>query len=806
MSAFTRSSRRDLFATMSLSLLSGAVVAQDTGREVMLEEVIVTAQKRAESLSDVPLAVTALSAERLQDAGIVNLEGVKNLAPGFFMVPTPQGNAISIRGVFSGTNGGFEQSVGTYVDGLYHGRGQQARVPFLDLERVEVLRGPQSILFGKNSVAGALNITTARPTSSLDGYVSALYEPTYDEQLYTAMLAGPLGTDRLRGRVAARYREYGGNIENLTKHVDESVMEEKGVRGWLEFDLTDAVQLSFKAEHNEFNSIGRAYEVVDDIPATRPGAVTYAQTLFNLGAALGQPVDPSVLNNFPDGKRSANAPEFSDNTLDEFAFYVDWALGEHTLTAITGYTEYEFSESTDADITAAPLLVQLLDEDFEQWSQEIRLASPTGGRFEYLGGVYWEKTEVNQLTRLPFTPDSLVTPIAAQSAASGVLAAGGTPAQAAAAAAAVRAALPNTDGPRAFSQKSESYAAFLQGSWNISDAFRANAGLRYTTEDKEASRTISWTDLNGNPLPAAQMAVVANINRSLLNKTAHAVEGGRSEDHWLPSLGLQYDIGDDAMVYATWTKGAKGGGYDAISNNAPENGGSFEFEPERAESYEVGAKTTLGGVLELNLAAYFTDFKDLQVSTFDGVGYNVTNAGASEIQGVELDSRWQATSNLLFSLSVAYTDFEFKEFIGPCPVVIGTAAMPRTARCDNAGKPNQYVADWTGSASVDYRIPIGSFELRTVLDLYYSSDYYASPNLDEKQRQEAYTKLNGRLAFGPDDGQWDIALVGKNLTDELIMPYGADLPLSNSLTAGGFSAMRYVEPGRSVAVQATLRF
>jgi len=267
MSRTTRSSHRDLALAISLALLSSAAVAQGQGAAA-LEEIVVTAQKRSESLSDVPVAISAVSAEKIRDAGVNNLENLKNYVPSFFMVPNATGNSIAIRGVFSGTNNGFEQSVGTYVDGLYHGRGQQSRAPFLDLERVEVLRGSQSILFGKNSVAGALNVTTARPTKFMEGSFSALYEPEYEEKLYTLVLSGPL-TDRLRGRVATRFRDYGGNVRNLTLSRDEANQEEGAIRGWLEFDLTDDVKLSFKAEHDEFDVTGRAYEINQELPATR---------------------------------------------------------------------------------------------------------------------------------------------------------------------------------------------------------------------------------------------------------------------------------------------------------------------------------------------------------------------------------------------------------------------------------------------------------------------------------------------------------------------------------------------------------
>jgi outer membrane receptor protein involved in Fe transport len=202
----------------TLALGCAAASAQDS---TALEEIEVTAQMRVESLQDVPIAVSAVGGDKIADARIMRIEELKNYVPALFMTETAIGNNISIRGIFSGVNPGFEQSVGTYVDGVYRGRSQQARAPFLDLERVEVLRGPQSILFGKNSVGGALNITTARPTDEFEAMVSALYEPRYNERELAAHVSGPF-TQRLRGRLAASYRETDGYVENATLGTDET--------------------------------------------------------------------------------------------------------------------------------------------------------------------------------------------------------------------------------------------------------------------------------------------------------------------------------------------------------------------------------------------------------------------------------------------------------------------------------------------------------------------------------------------------------------------------------------------------------
>jgi iron complex outermembrane recepter protein len=758
-----------------------AAAAQESAGAA-LEEVIVTAQKRAESLQDVPLSVSAVSADKLFEAGINKISDLKNYVPSFFMVEGAGGNTISIRRVSSGLNVGFEQSVGTYVDGLYHGRSRQASAPFLDLERVEVLRGSQSILFGKNSVAGALNITTARPTDSFEGSLSALYEPEYDEQVYTGALSGPI-TDRLRGRIAARYREYGGHVENLTRSRAEPNSEAATVRGWLEFDLSDNIELALKAERNSFDTFGQPYEILKELPTTRApfAGLTYAQVLAALGA------DPTVLNNFADGKRSANAEEYNLNDAEQYGFFVDWQLGEHRLSAVSGYTTYDFDENLDGDFTAAAVIERPSTESYEQFSQEIRLASPTGVRFEYLGGLYWEQTELDSLTRLPLVGGNLLLSRLLPAAAG--------------------AALSNTDSPRTFHQDSEAYAAFLHASWNMTAALRGNVGVRWSKENKQASRVIAMTDLNGTPLTGAQAIAAAAVVAQIFNVRAHDLAGSRSEDHLLPSLSVEYEFADHMMAYASWSKGAKGGGFDAASGNSPNPPpgspprafGAFEFGPEKATNHEVGTKMTLGGVLELNLAVYFTDFEGLQVSAFDGVGFNVRNAGTRENRGVEIDSRWQATPNLRFTASIAYSELEFTDNIGTC--IIGQVPdAPDGFNCLQSGRS----ARTDGSASVDYRIPVGDrFELRTVLDVYHRDE---DEDPDPRHRLGAYTKLGGQVSFGDADGRWNLALVGKNLTDELIMPNGSNnTPLAFSLF-GTLSAVRAVEAGRSVALQGAWKF
>ncbi len=682
-----------------------------------------------------------------------------------------------------------------------------------------MLRGPQSILFGKNSVGGALNITTARPTEEFEAMVSALYEPEYDEQEFTASISGPF-TDRFRGRLAARYREIEGHLRNATLSTDDPSREESTARAWLEWDASDSVTVSLKAEMGEFDVTGRQIEIAQELPAAAGpfAGLTYSQIL----AALGQ--HPSVLNNTADFIRSSNG-DFSNNDTEEYVLQVDWQLAENTLTLVTAYSKYEFDELCDCDFTGANVFSVIMGEEFDQTSQEIRLTSPTGGKLEYILGAYYETFDQTFTDTIQVQSNSVLVPLLNSNPA---LCVGPfvnpTPPPCGIAGNMVA----NTGTPRVFEQDSKSYSAFAQFSWNMSDEFRSTLGMRYTKEEKDASRSLVFTDLNGNPLTGPQAALAPAVYRSVFNVRGHSLSGSRDEDQFLPSLTFEWSPDDNTMLYAAWSRGAKSGGYDARSNNptappavqctnpptnnvpagcTPASGiGTFEFDNERATNFELGAKLRIGGSFEMNAALYMTDFQDLQVSTFDGVlGFNVRNAGEAEIKGLELDMRWQATEHLMLSSSMAYTDFEYIDYIGQCAF-----GQPSDAgdglNCRYDGKTNEFVAPWVITAGAQYRRPLGSnLTLHVGADVYYSDQYFVAPTLDARQMQEAYYKVNGSVGVGSQSGSWDVSLVGKNLTDEQILPYGNDTPLAGR-TFGAFSAWRFVEPGQSVAIQGTVRF
>ncbi|GAB3269941.1 TonB-dependent receptor [Parahaliea aestuarii] len=810
------------------SLLSLAVAALAAGsaqaQQLQLEEVVVTAQKRVESLQDVPISVSAVSGQRMQDAYITNLESLTTYVPNFSMNQSGLSNNITIRGVSSGINPGFEQSTGMYVDGIYYGRGQLSRLPMFDMERVEVLRGPQPILFGKNSIAGAISMITAKPTDQFEGSVSALYEFEENQQDYRVVLSGPL-SDTLSGRLAVMYREQDGSFVNVNTGDDEKQEEEGLVRGALRWMPTDNLDINIKYEHADFDDNGRNVELAqslvrEDLQGTGVG-IDYVSALNNFVGLANNVLmlDPPVDFAGEDGKlnrvRGGNGDSHT-NSSDVLVLGVDYALGDYTLTSTTGYLEYEFEQECDCDFSGASVFDAVQDESFEQFSQEFRITSPGGETVDYIAGVFFQSNELDFKDSIDVPANSLLRLLNPNFNSI------------------------NTD--RFATQESDMWAVFGQATWNVTDTLRLVVGARYTEESKEATKQqVHYA--GGTAFPATDPSgavpnVFFGLNPlfgSFAIEPYDEIRGDRDEQAFNPLFTVQYDLGDATMLYATYTEGFKAGGFDIRSNGHPDPAvvnactldtsttppscardivGVFEFDEEEAESFEIGAKMGLGSTAELNMAAFYTEYTNLQTSQFDGIlGFNVTNAGEAEIKGVELDGRWLVSEGLTLSGSVAWLDFEYTDFRNnQCyfgqQVMDPGAVQPGGVTCDATGKRKEYTPEYSGSVSAEYILPLGdSLELRTVFDLVFSDSYLFNPTLDPRSEQDAYAQYNLRVGIGDQAGNWEVAFIGKNLSDEDVVTYGGEAPLAGALTGGtGTAYYQFLDRPRTLALQALYRF
>jgi iron complex outermembrane receptor protein len=860
---------RSINTSVSLLLLSALVSSPINAAQ--LEEVVVTATMRSESLQDVPVSVNAVGGEKLFEAGIDRIEDLAAYVPNLTMSETAIGTNIYIRGIGSGINQGFEQSVGMYFDGVSYGRAQLSRSPFMDLARVEVLRGPQNILQGKNSIAGSLNLISAKPGQEFEALVSVVHEPSHGEEVYDFMVSTPV-SDTFGLRASARVKRLDGYMENLTLNRNEPNRDEMTLRLVLDWTLGDNTSVMFKTEQSIFDGTGRQIEIVNDRPSVRPvtpGAQgddfngrTYAEMLDETNLVIGgvviggQPVgavviqideDSSVLNNYQDLKRSNNG-DFSNNKVGAHILKIQSRVNDHEFTSISAFLNYEFTETCDCDFTGGNLFKLDLAEDYEQYSQEFRWISPPAENFEFIGGLYLHKSSLTfkdgfyidrSWTAIPELLNALDYSDALAALQAGNLEGLGG-----------RGSFPPGDAgdivaglhaKRDFTTEAFLASTFLQTTWHIADTLRLTFGGRYSYEEKEGGRYFDFFDLDtGQRRPEGELDVITS--RTFLSER-HDLSGERTEDFFSPILTVQWEATDESMVYATLTRGFKSGGYDARSNSSPspddaikdhDNNpltpdlntrnivGSFEFDREVANSFEMGAKNTLfDSVMELNVAFFYTEYTDLQVSVFDGtLGFNVGNAGEARTMGIELDGRAALSENLLISFSMAWLDFEFTDYEnGQCyqdRVNAGrgysnNAPLPDSyvdgvPFCDFKGKTNQYAADISGNLGFVYSLELGrSWEMRSGLDFVFTTAYNPTPNLDPSMEQDGYVKVNGRLGFAHIDRGWDIALVAKNLTDERTIGYASDTPLANS-NLGTVGHYAFADRSRSVGIQISKRW
>jgi outer membrane receptor protein involved in Fe transport len=849
---------------LSISIAAAACLSAQAHAQRALDEIVVTAQKREQSLMDVPISVSAVTGEKIKDSNIQRFEDMSIYVPNFKVTQDPIGDKIGIRGLQSSNQAGFEQSVGTFVDGIYRGRGVQSRFAFLDVGMIEVLRGPQPTLFGKNTIAGALNIRTARPTSELESELSAQYNPEFEEAEYQGFVSGPL-SDTLRGRAVVLQRGMDkGWVENSAYDEDNPDADELFGRIALEWDASDSTLVSLRAETGDWDVTGQPWVILEGgalspllAAAGVPEGKGYETSMGNNGfPLLGIPGDPVI---------DFGSVAGFEGDADEVALTVEHELaGGSQLVAILGYSQYDYERPLDADFNPLPVVRFDDTEDFEQTSFELRLASETGRTIDYIAGLYYQDSTLyaDGLTMFNLSAiDQVLGLGCAVGGGSGavvpgnpvgtaIAVAGTVPgssaslanacAQTALAGSLVDAGVSGVNRYAYLDQESESWAVFAQPTWNVTDTVRLTLGLRYTEEDKDAGQGVYAADYGAGSQPVDPASLEAFAAYLVGEFTPHAFTEddpgmSRSEESFTWSFNAQWDVTSDVMAYASAATGFKAGGFNSYYMGRAQNGGADSneaaFEEEEVTAYEIGAKTALlDGAAELNIAAFRTEYTDLQVSLFSGnTTFNVGNAAEATVQGLEVDARWQATDKLNLQAALGYLDFGFDEFdnagctsdqfvaererqyqeaiaAGDLFSAALTSLLYSSGGCaadglnDLGGSTNANAPDWTGSLIATYVQPIGSYELTATVDISYTDDVYRAEDLDPISLQESWTNVNALLMFAPDDGHWDLSLVGKNLTDEETYSFVADMPLFN-----GSHEARMDAP-RSVAVRGRYRF
>ena len=740
-------------AVLAALAATPAAQAQEAGTTAGgLEEIIVTAQKREQKLQEVPIAVSVVGGKQLEQVGGFTVESLKQLVPSMNIrkTNTQLNQAIFLRGV--GTINfaiAAQPSVAFVLDGVVMSSAGEAFGDMYDVDRVEVLRGPQGTLFGKNASAGVVNVISKRPGDELGGYVDlGWYED--DEMRVKAAVDAPI-SDKLRTRTTATWGQFDGYIKNISDTPaggDLNGYDRWGVRTVWEADPTDAVKLTFIGDYRKSDD-NCCVEVVGT-PLTGAQAAAVASLLQGTDYAKG----------FESRKVKQNLEMRSEEEAWGLSLQADIDVGEYTLTSITAYRTWDSTEIREGDwLDAGPVYVginQLHDfgpQTQDTFSQELRIAAPRSElndwfAYDYVAGLYYADTSADRY----FRRDTEVC-------RSSTLAPDATGLRPCAVGASV------FDKPSAnadFGADFKNFALFGDGTFHLGDQWRVIGGLRWTRDELSYQHTYTFAKSAGPGIrdvsdPECTVNGVPCVSRT--------IDGDNNSDNWSGRAGVQYDITDRVMTYLTYSRGYKGPAYNVFFNMRLRD--SEVIDAETADSYEIGLKSTLAdGRVILNAAAFSADYSNFQANNFfffnGALVTTLTNAGDVSTEGFELDFLAQPVDNLSISGGLAYTDAKVDEFFTP----------PNSNPTIAAGSPLPLAPEWKVSLNADYQFEFDAFDFTPSLLWVYTDDQYADlvsktqPAVQDLVLIPSYSTIDLSLAFADKDDRYRLTLIGRNLTDE----------------------------------------
>jgi iron complex outermembrane receptor protein len=784
------------------TLLAQAVLLCTTQLHAQqIEEVVVTATKRAESLQDVPVSVSAISGNELGQLGLRDTTQIAAQVPNM-QISTPMGDSmpvIAIRGV-SMDDFSLNQSspVAIYVDEVYKGHPSLQSVQMYDLERLEVLRGPQGTLYGKNSTGGAVNFITTKPGFGTEGYVTAGYAE-FDRKELQGAFETPIIDDTLAVRVAGTWTEMDGWKENkLAGGEDTNAIDEWGARMSLLYQPADALEMILRISGSKSEPVNYGYT-----PEPGPaGAGAGLYEVFNnteagLPALLGvtPPAGAPQQSYFPSpgvGDFDIEEDRTEERSVENTAvsLTVNWDLSESlALTSITSWDDGEFF-SPEGDGTPNTILAIDYDSDVTQVSQDLRIASEYGGPINFIAGVFYSEEEVEAPVNIPLFTDldlNVDGALDVNDCADPLLIAFGLGDLASPSAQTVEALL-NFEGQSLallagsgcqlrndYRQTRTSMALYFDGSYDITDALTARLGLRYNDDETVMD------DFMAGYYGSDDILFAPTITQDTLPTDKIA------DDEWTGRGGLDYTTADGHLLYASYSHGYRNGAFNGQAFNDP-----AEMEPVEAETVdaiEVGFKSELfDRRIRLNGAAFYYDYSDQQFLDIDPAtaAQRLINIDSSTIYGLELELTALVTDNFTVRSGLGLLDTEVDE-----GVVKGV---------DVEGNSLVQAPEVNFNLALDYDIPVGEAGfVQLHADTSYADDHYFDILNTELIEQEAYWVTNARISFYSADDRYSVSLWGKNLADELYATKSFDL------SDFGYT-MSHIGAPRMFGVEATLRF
>lgn len=748
-----------------LGLSAGAASAQEAdGPE--LEEVVVTAQKRAENLQKVPVSVQAVGGETIAKENVGGLESLSQTVPTLQIGSGGLSEQLFIRGIGSGSNQGFEQSTGTYLDGVYFGVARLSRLAFLDVERVEVLKGPQSTLFGKSTIAGAINITSGQPRGEFGGRAIGSYDVEGSSRKgVNGYITGPMG-DWVSGRLAVSVNSADGAFTNTYVGEDQPAEEQVAARLSIAAQPNDRFEVLATLQSSYADTYGRSQQI--GFLDTRFAGPNNFRTRV---LALDPKADFGIDTRRSAGRTGSPNDERGHDRATVGTLKGSYDFGPVRLNSVTGYVKASWREDIDADSSPLPIVDTLLAQDITQFSQELRLESNTDGRLTYMVGGYYQVSEID-------------VPMAYSAFDFGVIGSADR----------VKSCTNST-------RDESNWGIFAQGTFNFTDRFRLTAGARYQEAERDivANRIIADP---GGPCAETTNAAARALALSRLGQASYTARVSSGDNRVTPTATIEFDMFDGGLAYISYRTGFKSGGFDLGA--ARYNPLTFQYAPETAESFEAGVKMRLlDGRARLNINAFDSTFKNLQVSAFNGTGFTVGNAAEARSWGVEVQGQLLVVEGFTVGVDVAYLNAKYEDFPGAqCYANQATVGTGCTAGRQNlAGHVLPFSPEWSGALRLDYRHDFGNdIAGFGQLLINYRSKQEVGPDGDPNRLIDAQTKFDLRLGLGAQDERWEVALVGKNLTDEMTPNFGFNVPL----VTGAY--VFQVDPPRTIAIQLTSRF
>lgn len=689
-----------------------------------LGEVVVTARRTQERAQDVPIPLSVLGGEALERTGAYTLADIQNQVPSLVAYNVnPRNSSVGIRGIgVTSASDGLDSSVGVYVDGVYLGRPGMALTDLIDIERVEVLRGPQGTLFGRNTSAGVLNISTRRPT--FDPSLTA--EVSYGDYGYNQVrvsVNGPIIEGLLAGRLTAFNTDRNGVFNNITTGVRANSIGRAGVRGQLLFTPDEHLEIRLIGEYADEDDTCCVSVIKTVLPGSTSATVARTLAAFR---QLGYVPEPSFKNSV------GNAPQNMRTDSHAFSAEVNWDVGFADLTAITAYRYWHFDPLQDSDATPLDIIQKnaAITRDW-QWSQEVRLASRPG-RFTWQVGAYW----FQQTLKDHFILNQFGTDAGAFYTAYNRLANPAAPAVV------IR---PGSQYIGDTSAKSESWAVFGQANFDVTDRLTVTGGLRYTDDKRHGtSVTGTWGT------PYAPTSIPFNYDVEV------------KDGEWSYLASASYKITPDVLAYGSFSTGHKAAGLNL--NSAVSAGSPLVLDPETVENWELGLKSTLfDGRATFNISAFQADLKGLQanISPSNGARSYLANVGDVESKGVEVDAQAELLEGLTAGFNASYNDVTYASYQNaPCPV--GVAAP-----CDLSGERVFQAPEWVGNAQLRYEF-VWRDDIRPYVQGQYSyrSSVYGQVDNSPYSKIDDYAVVNARVGASFGDGRYDVSLWANNLFDK----------------------------------------